>query len=132
MNIENHLARLQEGLQVIQEAIEKGIEQRQRTIGFHASSACADMFEMLLHKKALIDPGFVVKHEWFKSKNKVAEKFPFTFPSKEEILSLIQAIEEKRDALCYGRPQKAEVIRQALEELNCLKTKIKEAGLDEI
>ena len=61
MNIENHYKRLNESL-------EKGILERQRTIGFHTSAASMDLLEMLLHKNNLIDRGFVIKHEWLKSK----------------------------------------------------------------
>ena len=94
-------------MDVIEECVEKGLMERQRTIGFSASAACADMLEILLHKHSLIDPGFTIKHEWLKSKNKIKEKFPFDFPSKNELLNLIFKIEEKRDILCYGKPQKA-------------------------
>ena len=47
------------------------------------------MLEILLHKNSLIDPGFLIKHEWFNSKKKIAEKFPFDFENKEKILEIM-------------------------------------------
>lgn len=121
MRIEDHKKRLQESIKLIEESIEKGIVERQRTIGFNVSAASADMLEILLHKKDLIDPGFFIKHEWLKSKNIIEKKFPFDFPRKKEILGLIFKIEEKRNALCYGKPQKEEVIGDVLDNFNKLK-----------
>jgi len=130
MKIETHLKNLKESLEVIEESIEKGLVERQRNIGFNASAACVDMLEILLHTKGLIDPGFVIKHEWLKSKNKVEEKFPFDFPNKKEILDLISKVEERRDTLCYGKPQKTEIIREVLDNFNKLKEKFKDVGIN--
>ena len=132
MNIEAHLSRLKESIAVIEESIEKGLIERQRNIGFNTSAACIDMLEILLHKKDLIDPGFVIKHEWLKSKNAIKSKFPFEFHYKKEILSLIMNIEEKRNALCYGKPQKIELIKEVIVNFNKLKEKFRGAGLNEI
>ena len=132
MKIESHLKNLKESIEVIEESIEKGLVERQRNIGFNASAACIDMLEILLHKNDLIDPGFIIKHEWLKSANKIKEKFPFDFPKKNEIIGLISRIEEKRDILCYGKPQKLEIIRKVIDDFNTLKKKFKEAGLNEI
>ncbi|MBI4155570.1 hypothetical protein HY498_05835 [Candidatus Woesearchaeota archaeon] len=127
-----HLESLKELFEEIAEGIEKGIEKRQKIIGFCTSSACVDLLEILLHKNNLIDPGFIVKHQWLKSKNKLKEKLPFDFPNKKEILDLIFKIEEKRDILCYDKPQNKEIIQETINNLNILKEKFHEAGLDEI
>ncbi len=132
MNIDSHLKNLKESLELIEESIEKGLVERQRTIGFNTSAACADMLEIFLHKKDLIDPGFIIKHEWLKSKNKIKEKLPFDFPHKEEIFKLILMIEEKRNVLCYGKPQKVEVLQEIMDHFNEVREKFKEAGLNEI
>ncbi|MBI2137533.1 hypothetical protein HYU12_03375 [Candidatus Woesearchaeota archaeon] len=132
MNIETHLRNLRESLEVIRESIEKGIVERQRTLGFNTSAAAADMLEAFLHGKNLIDTGFTIKHEWLKSKNKVNEKLPFEFPRKQEILGLIANIEEKRNALCYGKPQKEEVLQELLANFNALKEKFREVGFREL
>ncbi|HLC32173.1 MAG TPA: hypothetical protein VJK51_05895 [Candidatus Nanoarchaeia archaeon] len=121
MKIEDHKKRLDESITLVEESIEKGIIERQRTIGFNTSAAAADMLEIFLHKKGLIDPGLSIKHEWLKSKRKIEEKLPFEFQKKKEIIELLIQIEEKRNALCYGKPQKEEIIREVLENFNALK-----------
>ena len=130
MKIESHEEGLKESLALIEECVIKGIAERQRTLGFHISAASADLLEILLHKHSLIDPGFIIKHEWLKSKNMTSEKFPFEFPKKEEILDLIYKIEEKRNVLCYGKPQKVELIQEFLDNFNKLKSIFKEVGVD--
>src|SRR3990167_2817163 len=97
MKIESHLENLKESLREIEEAVTKGLLQKQRTLGFHASAGAIDILEIILHKNNLIDPGFVIKHEWFNSKKKIAEKLPFDFPKKREILECIVKIEAARN-----------------------------------
>ena len=130
MNIEKHMDRLRESIEVIDESITKDITRRQRTIGFSISAASADMFEILLHKNKLIDPGFIVKHEWFKSKNKVKDKFPFDFKDKEKILELMASIEERRDPLCYGTPKPESFIKETIIKFNELKKIFKDRGVE--
>ena len=131
MKTETHLKYIKESLQVIEESIKTGILERQRTIAFSASAAYTDMLELLLHKNNLINHGFLVKHEWLKSKNKIQQKFPFNFPKKEEILDLTFKLESKRNPLCYGSPATLETMQKFIEDFNKLKEKFKEAGLDE-
>lgn len=131
MKIENHLERLRESLDLIGESIEKGLVERQRTIGFNTSAVSVDMLEIFLHRKNLIDQGFLIKHEWLKSKNKIKEKFPFDFSKKKEILNLMFKIEEKRNSLCYGKPQKEDVVREVINNFNKLKEIFKEEGVNE-
>ena len=130
MNIEKHLERLKESLQLIDESITRGVSQRQRTIGFNVSAASADMFEIFLHQEKLVDPGFIVKHEWFKSKHKKLEKFPFDFNGKEKILQLMTSVEEARDPLCYGTPKSEQHIQKVIEQFNQLKKLFKENGVN--
>ena len=132
MRIPDHKERLRESLSLIEESIEKGIVERQRTIGFNASAAVTDMLEIFLHRNSLIDPGFIVKHEWLKSKNSMENKFPFDFPRKNEIFTLILKIEEKRNILCYGKPQKEEIILEVLNNFNKVKEIFKEEGINEL
>ena len=131
MKIESHFERLKESLDLIKESIEKGIIWRQRTIGFNTSVASADMLEILLHNKSLIDPGFMIKHEWLKSKNKIEEKLPFDFSRKKEIIDLMFKIEEKRNLLCYGKPQKEIVVQDVINNFNKLKNIFKKEGVNE-
>lgn len=123
MKIELHIRNLKESIEEIESAIKIGIKERQRTIGFHASAAAADMLEIMLHKENLIDPGFVIKHEWFASKNKIKEKFPFNFKEKEKILELISNIEKERNKLCYGKPQPEKIIINIINNFNELRKK---------
>lgn len=131
MKIETHLQQLKESLELIDESIKKGIERRQRTIGFHTSAAASDLLEIYFHKKNLIDPGFNIKHEWLKADNKVKEKFHFEFEKKNEILALMKKIEQKRNTLCYGKPQEEKFIQETLDDFNNPKSIFKELGIDE-
>ena len=107
MKIEDHNRNIRESLEVIHECIQKGIQERQRTIGFNASVAATEMLEVYLHKQNLINPGTILKHEWFTSERKAYEKLSFDFPEKEAIIKILVEIESKRNILCYGKPQPA-------------------------
>ena len=131
MKFKDHQERLKESLEVIEDCIEKGVVERQRTIGFNISAASADMLEMLLHKNNLIDPGFVIKHDWFNSERKVGEKLDFDFPNKKGIIKLMCAIEFKRNILCYGKTQKSEVLEEAIHDFTALKNIFKELGVND-
>lgn len=132
MNIDAHLRNLKESLEEIKAAIEIGIERRQRSIGFHTSVAACDMLEILLHKLNLIDPGFVIKHDWFDSERRIKEKINVDFPRKKEVLDLIYKIETQRNLLCYGKPKGKETIREIINIFNKLKEIFIGVGLNEI
>ena len=132
MNVESHLRNLKESLEEIKESIQKGVVNRQRTIGFHTSAAASDMLEVFLHKKNLISPGQVIKHEWLKSKNKINEKLAFDFAQKDEIIKLMHSIEERRNQLCYGKPSAEKEIESQIEDFNKLKEIFIKGGLNEI
>ena len=121
MKTESHLENLKESIRNLEQSITGGLEENQRTIGFHASAGAADILEIILHKNNLIDPGFIVKHEWFNSKNMLNDKFNFEFPRKAEIIKLITNLESLRNPLCYGRRRKAEEILPIIESFNRLK-----------
>lgn len=121
MLIASHLENLKESVQDIELAVKLGLMEKQRSLGFHTSAAAADMVEIILHEKKLIDPGFVIKHEWFNSPRAIAEKFPFDFPQKEEILHLVAKIESVRNKLCYGKRQDEKLLEQVLNDFNKLK-----------
>lgn len=131
MNIDSHKNGLRESLNLIEESIEKGIQNRQRTIGFNTSAAAIDLLEILLHKNSLIDPGFTIKHEWLKSQKKIKEKLSFDFPQKNAILGLMLRIEEKRNLLCYGKQQKPQAIQEVIDNFNKLKSLFMEEGVNE-
>lgn len=121
MKIESHIENLKESFREIETAIKEGLEKKQRTVGFHTSSAAIDMLEIILHKNKLIDPGFVIKHEWLNSKGKTEEKLPFDFPKKKEIIDHVVKIESVRNKFCYGKRQKEENLEETVKEFNRLK-----------
>lgn len=105
MKIEDHLRNINESLESIEFSIDKGIENHQRNIGFNCSLAAVEMLEVYLHKLELINPGAIIKHDWFRSLRLVNLRIPFDFPEKEKIILLLIKMEEKRDTLCYGKKQ---------------------------
>ena len=96
MKTEDHLRNINESLEVIKESIQKGLQERQRNIGFNVSVAATEMLEVFLHKNSLINPGTTLKHELFASLKRAKEKLNFDFEHKEEILNLLSEIETKR------------------------------------
>jgi len=129
MKIEDHLRNIKESLEVIKESVQKGVQNRQRNIGFNASTAAVEMLEVFLHEKDLINPGTLIKHDWFNSKNKAYQKLNFDFPRKEEIINLICEIEEKRNLLCYGKPRTVKTIGSVLTSFYEVKSIFEELGL---
>ncbi|MBI2135814.1 hypothetical protein HYU06_01965 [Candidatus Woesearchaeota archaeon] len=121
MRIESHLENLKESAKEINDAITEGLLSKQRSIGFHASAGAIDMVEILLHENNLIDTGFVIKHEWFKSEKSIENKFHFDFPNKKEILILVKDIETIRNKLCYGKRQSEETLEKVINDFNKLK-----------
>lgn len=126
MKTESHLENLKESIREIERAVREGIEEKQRTIGFHTSSGAVDMLEIMLYKHNLIDPGFVIKHEWFNSINRLKEKINFEFPNKEKILELMIKIENIRNSLCYGKRRTAEELSPIIESFHELTKLFKE------
>ncbi|MBI2676070.1 MAG: hypothetical protein HYX24_06435 [Candidatus Aenigmarchaeota archaeon] len=129
MNRETHKRNIMESVEVIRECIDKGVEKRQRTIGFHCSSAATDMLELFLHENNLIDPGANIKHDYFSSIRKAEEKLNFEFPNKQKIIKLLVEIENKRNLLCYGKPQEKEEIEKYIELFNTSKSVFEKAGI---
>jgi len=129
MKIEDHLRNIKESFEVLNESIQKGVVERQRNIGFNASVASVEMLEVFLHKNNLINPGSILKHEWFSSARRANEKLSFDFQDKEKIIGLLVDIESKRNILCYGRPQPAEIIEAVLDSFNKIKALFEERGL---
>jgi len=120
MKIDSHKKALKESEEVIAESIKLGLEKRQRTIGFHCSSAAIDLLEIFLHKRNLLDAGAYLKHNWFTSIHRAQEKLP-QFENKEKILALLAKIEQNRSLLCYGKPRASETIKGAIIAFNKLK-----------
>ena len=129
MKIEDHLRNINESLEVINESIDKGIEKRQRNIGFNTSTASVEMLEVFLHNKNLLNPSSVLKHDWFSSIRKANEKIPFDFEDKEKIIGLLNKIEIQRNLLCYGKAKPIEIIKEILNNFNTIKQLFEDKGL---
>ena len=129
MKIEDHFRNINESIEVIEESIQKGLHERQRNISFNASVAAVEMLEVFLHRQNLINPGTVIKHDWFSSVKKARDRLKFDFPEKEEIMRLINSIEEKRNILCYGRPQPIKTITSILDSFNKLRSLFRKFGM---
>ena len=129
MKIEDHIRNIKESLDVIKESIQKGVQERQRTIGFNTSVAASEMLEVYLHQNNLINPGASIKHDLFNSLNKTKDILNFDFPNKDKIISILHEIESKRNLLCYGKPQAIETIKKVLELFNELKSIFNEMGV---
>jgi len=129
MKAEDHLRNIKESLEVIEESIQKGIQERQRNIGFNTSVAAAEMLEVYLHKKDLINPGISIKHEWFNSIKNAKERLNFDFENKEKIIELLNKIELKRNILCYGKIQPIEDTEEILGYFNEIKSLFEDMGL---
>ncbi|PIN92671.1 hypothetical protein COU61_01405 [Candidatus Pacearchaeota archaeon CG10_big_fil_rev_8_21_14_0_10_35_13] len=129
MKIEDHLRNINESFEVIKESIQRGISERQRSIGFHASAASIEMLEVFLHKENLINPGSMIKHDWFTSMRRVNERLNFDFPNKNEIVNIILSIESKRNLLCYGKKQPESIISEVLNSFNKIKSLFESLGV---
>ena len=116
MREEEHLKAFQEHKDVIDWAINRGIERSQRIIGAHISRGIVELLSAYLHKIDKIDAGFQVNHRWFKSE-KAADKFP-DFPRKEEIIREMVKIENEAEILTYGSQQPDKEIKEAVKLFN--------------
>lgn len=126
-SLQEHKRKIKEHLEEINEAIDKGIENRPITIGFHASACAMELLESYLHKMNLITMGKTIKHNWFekpKPEQKilplVERKLSVEFPDKDKIYSLIYIIEENRDTLIYGKSNKFQT-EEVLKSFTALK-----------
>jgi hypothetical protein len=129
MNIEAHRRALIESMEEIRNAVQMGIERKQRTIGFHCSAAAVDMLEIFLHEKNLINPGTVIKHDFFASPRKATDKIP-SFQGKEKLLKLFVELEIRRNMLVYGKGQNRDKIESYLELFNKIKEILTDMGVE--
>jgi glycerophosphoryl diester phosphodiesterase len=125
--IAQHKLHIQEHMQELTDALTLGIENRPATISLHASACSISLLEAYLHALGKISIGAMIKHEWFKEPKigqkilPLAErKLGVDFPRKQEILSLMYAIEEHRNKLIYGKPTKetATVLLSSFQKLH--------------
>jgi len=109
-SIEEHKKKIKEHLKEINESVEEGIENRAVSIGFHTSACSLQFLEVYLHVLNKLSMGKVIKYDWFKKPQAEQKKEPLIerklaidFPKKQEIYSLIYALEKERNTLVYGK-----------------------------
>jgi len=115
-SIEEHKKKVREHLELIENAIDKGIEDKPITIGFHTSACALQYLEIYLHVINKIPIGKIIKHDWFKKPQTsqkieplIERKLPVVFPRKEKIYSLIYDLEEERNILVYGKASEKQI-----------------------
>ncbi len=133
MKIEEHEKAYKEHLENLNQAIEEGIEENQRNVGYNVSQGSVELFAIYLHKLRFIqDSGDQFDHRIFKNKNQIDKKIPAEFPDREKILSLMRDIELERNILCYGRRKQNEKIEKLIKIFNKLRklinTNLKQNG----
>ena len=104
MKVEDHEKAYQEHLKNLNKAVEGGIEENQRNIGYNASQGAVELFAIYLHKLNLLQgSGDQLDHRIFRSENLIGKRIPFEFSAKKDILELMKSIEDKRNVFCYGK-----------------------------
>jgi len=74
-----------------------------------------ELFSIFLHTLHLIEgSGDQYDHRIFKSKSLIDSRLPLNFPSRNQILKLMEEIENERIALCYGSRKTKERIERAI------------------
>ncbi len=122
MRLEEHDKAYQEHKRNIDRAIEEGIKENQRNIGYNISQGSVELFAIFLHKLYLLQgSGDQFDHRIFKSENLIKKKIPPEFPSRKEILRIMKLIEDERTPLCYGSRKPEERIEKFISYFNQLR-----------
>ena len=124
MQVKDHVANIQESLGEIEEAVEQGLEKKQRSLGFHISVCSTEMVEVMLHKLKILKEERILKHNDFSSIRRANDILKFEFPRKKEIINLLVEIEKKRNILCYGKRKPKKDLEEFLELFNKLKADV--------
>ncbi len=136
---DEHIKKIKEHPDEIEDAINEGIEKKPITIGFNCSACSIQLLELFLHVENKIPIGKIVKHDWFKRPKAeqkieplVERKLPVNFEGKDKIYNLIYFIEENRENLVYGKAntEKIKVVLHSFNQLkNILTDKLKQRGV---
>ena len=127
MKIEEHENAYKEHLNNINRAIEEGIEENQRNLGYNISQGSVELFAIFLHKLNLLQgSGDQLDHRIFKNKNLIEKKIPPVFASKDKILDIMKKIEDERIALCYGNRKPKERIEKTIKNFQELRRIVNE------
>ena len=125
--IDEHIKKIREHLDEIDDAIKEGIEKKPITIGFHCSACSLQFLELYLHTINKLSLGKIIKHDWFKEPKLDQKKEPLVerrlkidFPKKQEIYNLIYSLENERNTLMYGKSTE-EQVKKVLDNFNKIK-----------
>tara|TARA_Y100000310_G_scaffold328561_1_gene396886 strand:- start:2241 stop:2666 length:426 start_codon:yes stop_codon:yes gene_type:complete len=104
MKIEEHEKALQEHINNLNKAIEEGVEENQRNIGYNVSQGSVELFANYMHHLKLVEgSGDQWDHRTFKNKKKIEQKVPLEFLEQDKIMELMESIERERNVICYGK-----------------------------
>lgn len=136
-SIEEHKKKIREHLEEIDEAINRGIEKKPVSIGFHCSACALQLLEVYLHLENKVQITKILKHDWFKRPHEtqkipalIERKLPIDFQYKKEIYELIYNLEEKRNSLLYGKSSE-ESVKEVVTNFIKLRKIFKELLKDE-
>lgn len=122
MKIEDHEKAYEEHLNNINKAIEEGVVENQRNIGYNVSQGAVELFAIYLHKLRLLqNSGDQFDHRIFKSKALIDKKIPPEFKHREKILELMRLIELDRNVICYGKRKSKEKIENIIKRFQSLR-----------
>jgi len=122
MKIEEHEKACEEHMENLKKAIEEGIKDNQRNIGYNISQGSVELFAIYLHKLRLLqDSGDQFDHRIFKNKFQINRKIPVEFPDRKKILDLMKEIELERNVICYGRRKPEKKIEEVIEKFQKLR-----------
>ena len=129
MKEDEHFNAYKEHRAVIDWAIDKGVEQSQRTIALHASRGAVELLSLYLHQAKKIDQGFQINHRWFKSPQ-VGNRLP-EFEKKGVIVPKLVELENSCENLTYGSQKPASEIKKVVEMFNEVEKLLKELAVNE-
>lgn len=122
MKLEEHEKAYKEHKENVDRAIDEGIEENQRNLGYNISQGSVELFAIYLHNLHLIQgSGDQFDHRVFKSKNLTEKKIPSEFPARREILEIMKNIEIERNSLCYGSRKSKERIEKSIKDFQKLR-----------
>jgi len=122
MKVEEHEKAYEEHIRNINRAIEEGIEENQRNLGYNISQASVELFSIYIHKLNLIQSsGEQFDHRTFKSIELTKKKVPPEFKEREKIIKLMREIELERNVICYGKRKPKDRIEKMVKYFNELR-----------
>jgi hypothetical protein len=122
MKIEEHEEAYKEHLKHLNRAIEDGVKENQRNIGYNLSQGSVELLSIYIHKLRLFsDSGDKLDHRIFKSSSLIVKRIPFNFANKKEILDIMRLIEMERNIICYGKRKPEKRVEELINKFNELR-----------